>query len=127
MNVKQKIKMTARRYIIIILFSFLGVNLYAGDDVFSSGSGYGLPSTGIERNTDNNTYADNTGVLAYKPFDIYSFSSYNQVLKAPGDRPGVGDGIGVVPVKDDLLFFSLLIIPYILRIRYRLTRMKLKE
>ena len=117
MNAKQKMKPAMRRRcVFIILLLFIGINLYAGDEIFNSGYGGGnaMPFSGTTTNSDINGYSDNTGILAYKPFESVSNASYyNTLLKAgPGDRPDLGGGIGVVSIKDGLLFFSLFIIVY---------------
>ena len=116
MNVKQKSKTIMRSYVLIILQLCIGTNLYSGE-IFNFGYGYGMPFA--ETNNDISTYPDNTGTV-YKPFN--AFDSYNQLLMAPGDRPGFGEGIGVIPVGDNLLFLFFLIIVYGLRSKRRYTR-----
>jgi len=103
----QKIKAVVRSYIFIILLSFIWTNLSAGE-IFNPGYSGNMPFTGTGTNTG---ISDNTGTV-YKPFDAFAYDSYNQRLMAPSDRPGFGDGIGVVssPVNDAnaiLLFFVI--------------------
>ena len=119
-HVKQTIKTVMRNFILIILLSFIGTKLYAGE-VFTTGYGQGAPFA--EANKDNNTHLDHAGTV-YKPFDSFASDSYTQLLKAPGDRPGFGEGIGVIPVRDNLFAFALLIVVYGVRSKRSFTRNK---
>ena len=122
MNEMKRMKFVVSSYIFVIMLSLIWTKLSAGD-IFTPGSG-NMPFTGTGTNTGIST---NTGTV-YKPFDAFSSDTYNQRLMAPGDRPGFGEGIGVVTssVSDTKLFFLFLVIAYAL-IKCRFIRIKHKN
>jgi len=122
MNEMKRMKFAVRSYIFVILLSLIWTKVSAGE-IFNSGSG-NMPFSGTGTNTG---ISDNTGTV-YKPFDAFSSDTYNQRLLAPGDRPGFGEGIGVVTssVSDTKLLFLFFVIAYAL-IKCRFIRIKQKK
>ena len=122
MNEMKRMKFAVRSYIFVILLSLIWTKVSAGE-IFNSGSG-NMPFSGTGTNTG---ISDNTGTV-YKPFDAFAYDSYNQRLMAPGDRPGFGDGIGVVssPVCDANAILLFLVIAYAV-IKCSYTRIKHKK
>ena len=117
-----------RKFLFIILLAFAWMNLSGRNEIFNTnpgqGDGYGMSTSRTTAYNGYNNYSGNNGDAVYQPFDTYSQSNnyYNQVLRGSGDRPNIGDGIGVTPIKDSLYFFSFIIIVYGLRIRYKLVK-----
>ena len=120
MNEKQEIKTVMKKYTFILLLSFAWTNVCAGDDIFRHENDTPFMET------RPNISSDNIG-LAYNPFDSNSSDPYYQLLRAAGDRPGPGNGIGVVSISDCPLILFLFAIVYGLYARHRHTKNKILE
>ncbi|MDR0230586.1 MAG: hypothetical protein LBI82_00500 [Dysgonamonadaceae bacterium] len=106
--------------ILLLLFC---TNAYAGYE-----SSYSPFENSHTMTNNNNTKflsnpSVNNGYFEYSPFG----SNINKASGDFGDRPGDGEGIGQVPMRDSLIFLIILSIAYGLWSRYRLSKNQPEE
>jgi len=110
-----KANIDMRKWLLIVLLLFSLTNVHAEHETFRS------PFENSYNNDTKflpNTSLDNVS-SGRNPFDSEkSELNIYRILGDIGDRPGSGDGIGQVTVKDDLIFLILLAIVYGLYIKY---------
>ena len=99
--------------IILLMFSLTSIHAqYETSEPFNH-SDFSSNSSSDDRPFEHNAELSKQ----HNPFD--SNSSGARTLSDFGDRPGNGEGIGQVSVKDDLIFIPILVIAYGLFIWFR--------